>query len=135
MAANGLIKENKDTKCPYCGEHRKTAASRQYRCKECNETVYVKATLSDPQKRPMTYDQATIAQSEKDAFYEARIEKNNLSRQFATITSMNTSHMMSAISHPNARYFKIHAGNSTCAECEKLIGKIFIANKHNIKNT
>jgi len=131
---SGLAKANKETKCPYCGNERDKPATRQYRCKVCGETIYVKRSLSNPQKRPMTYDEANAVQSETDAFHKASVEKNNLARQFATITSMNTSYMMSAISHPEARYFKIHAGNSTCAECEKLIGKILLANKHNINN-
>ena len=134
MSVNGLTKANKETKCPYCGDERSKPATRQYRCKACGETIYVKRTVDNPQKRPMTYGQAQKAQEERDAFYADKVEKNYILRNYATQKTMTTSYIISAISHPDVNHFKIHAGHSTCSECEKLVGKILRANKHNIKN-
>ncbi|MBL4743406.1 MAG: hypothetical protein JKX87_02015 [Cycloclasticus sp.] len=134
MEAYGLTKANVETKCPYCGDERSKSATRQYRCKACGETIYIKRTLDNSQKRLMTYDEASTAQEETDTFYNESVQKNNLLRQYATVESMTTSTMVSAMNHPDANHFKIRSGHHTCAVCQKLVGKIFQVNKHNIKN-
>lgn len=48
---------NEISTCPYCGHDRWNPATRRYRCKSCKNTVYVKRTVEDRQKRPVTLDQ------------------------------------------------------------------------------
>jgi len=134
---SGLTKANKEIKCPYCGNERDKPATRQYRCKACSETIYVKRSLSNPQKRPMTYDEANTVQSETDAHYKATLQRNSVARQYSTAKSMTTLYMTTSAYDPEINFFKINASNNNqpmCKNCEKLPGMILRINKHNINN-